>query len=134
MVANIDETKYADRAVDHHASGALEKLLRGKLQDGVGHRDDIPEVGEKVADAGARKLWHYGLVPTNHRQEYPLVEMVVEIVDTLVHAFPGVVDRGSGFETIRYDPLGGEHGLLECLWLRLWPAATGGQQQRQRQE
>jgi hypothetical protein len=75
----------------------------------------VANIVEPVVYTGADKAWHYRAPATYHRQEYFLVKMVVEIVDTLVHPFPGIIDTRHIHRIIRAYSLQGKGGFSEIL-------------------
>lgn len=88
----------ADDGVEHQAGGDFRRALGLELQHTVEQVGHIPQVVEEVAHSGAHEAWGDVLVATHQRQQHPLVQAVVEVVDAPVHRFQRVVhvQRGQG--------------------------------------
>ncbi|MOA24275.1 hypothetical protein D3C78_1449480 [compost metagenome] len=62
------------------------------MQQAVQQVRHVAEVVEEVADAGAQEARGDVAVTIDHRQEHPLVEAVVEVIDAPVPLFQRIVD------------------------------------------
>jgi len=88
----VPEAGDADRGVQQQARGGFHRALALELQQAVHQVRHIAEVVEKVAHAGAQEARRDVAVAIDHRQEHPLVEAVVEVVDPAVPLFQWVID------------------------------------------
>ncbi|MNV35974.1 hypothetical protein D3C71_1274350 [compost metagenome] len=82
----------ADRGVEQKSRRGLHRTLALELQQAVQQVWHVAKVVEEVADASAQKARRDVAIAIDHRQEYPLVEPVVEVVNAAVPLFQRVVD------------------------------------------
>src|SRR5690606_41517936 len=80
-----------------------------ELQRAVQQIANIVEVAEEIAHPAAHHPWRDALVAAYHRQEYPLVEAMVEVIDAPVPRLPRVVDGE-----------GSQGGNLEFALIQAW--------------
>ena len=92
----------ADRGIEQQSACGVQRALALELEQAVQQVRDIAQVAEEVADAGAQKVRCDVAIAVDHRQEYPLIEAIVEVIHPTVPRLQRVIDvegvEGCAFE------------------------------------
>lgn len=102
----------ADGGVEQQPGGDVQRALALELQQAVEQVGDVAQVVEEVADAFAQEFWGDVGVAMHHRQEHPLVEAVVEVVQACLPG-PAVARLKTLFESTEHCY--GSRRLLSAL-------------------
>ena len=78
--------------VQQQAPCGFQRAVALELQQAVEQVGHVAQVVEEVAHARAQKAWRDIAIAVDHRQEHPLIEAVVEMVDPAVERLQRIID------------------------------------------
>lgn len=87
----VPKPTHADDGVEHEPRGDLGRALGLELQHAVEQVRHVAQVVEEVGHPGAHEARGDVLVAAYHRQQHPLVQTVVEVIDAPVDRLQRVV-------------------------------------------
>ena len=96
LAGRVQEAAHAQGQVDQEPAGALQRLLRTRLQQVVGHRDRHADIGEEIADRAADGRVGDLAVARGNRADHGLVHRIVELVGLAVVLFQRIVGTWLG--------------------------------------
>src|SRR5690606_29777933 len=88
----VPDAANADDRIEQQPGRGVHRALALELRNAIEQRGDVAEVVEEVADAGAQDPRGDVAVAAHGRENYPLVQSVVEVVHAPVQRLARVVN------------------------------------------